>query len=337
MQRRIISFDPVNVTSTDVTPADLVPTGLNEQEVNDTLTLIKEVIQYDSSYIIIDKTKIEAAILAPTTEAINFFTIQELNHLLNQSVYLGFISNLDAGLLVARDDYNLFNTYISLDNYKRLLSYQLSYDPVIKRYTPEISELQDKGLDTYTIDLIKSNFISIIENSNNIGIIKNEVDIYLDNKYRSESFTPNTKIDYIYKFPTDLLRILTNQELVDILNRTKGYLDFLTPSLISTLIILPTSTTSTDLTNLISVNEIKAIVDKEIDLKNSVVNALGYNELQSLFNSIKENFISTDLSGIILDTININSILTLTQAQTIIKDALLFAEANTGTDVLLIQ
>lgn len=336
-KRKIISFNPVDVTSTDITPSDLVPKGLNIQEVNDTLTLIKEVIQYDSGYILIDKVKVENALTNPTDPAIQYFSIQELDHLLDQAVYLGFISNTDAGLLVARDDYNVFNTYISLDNYKLLLSYQLSYNPVIKRYTPEIVELRAKGLDTYSINLIKNNLLGIIQDSNNIGIIHNEIDSYLNDKYKSANFISNTQIDYIYKFPHEFLRILSNIELLDLLDRTKAYLDFLTPVLITNLITLPTSTTSANLFNLISANEIKLIVDKEVDLKFSVINALGFDELNKLFVSIRDSFITNDMKTLIHDELNLSSILTFGEAQSIIQSALDFANSNTDKNILVVQ
>lgn len=334
--KRIISFNPVDVTSTDVTPADLTPNGLNVQEVNDTLTLIKEVIQYDSSYVILDRTKVEAALLDPTTEAINYFTIPEIEKLLDQANYLGFISNADAELIIARNDYSAFNTYITLDNYKLLLGYQLAYDPVVKRYTPEISELRAKGLDSYGINLIKDNLITILQDTNNIGLIHNEVDSYLDNKYKSANFISNTQIDYIYKFPHEFLRILNDVELSGLLDRTKSYLDFLTPEKVTQLKLLPKSTSTEILFNILSANEIKQIIDKEVDLKFSVINALGYNELMVLFNSIRDSFVRDDLKNLVIQSMEESSILTFAQAQNIIHNALAFAEANIDRNILTV-
>lgn len=334
--KRIISFNPVDVTSTDVTPADLLPNGLNVQEVNDTLTLIKEVIQYDSSYVILDRTKVEAALLDPTTEAINYFTIPEIEKLLDQANYLGFISSTDIELIIARNDYAVFNTYITPDNYKLLLGYQLAYDPVVKRYTPEISELRAKGLDSYGINLIKDNLITILQDPNNIGLIHNEVDSYLDNKYRSANFISNTQIDYIYKFPYEFLRILNDDELSGLLDRTKSYLDFLTPAKVTQLKLLPNSTSTEILFNTLSANEIKQIVDKEVDLKFSVINALGYNELMVLFNSIRDSFVRDDLKNLVILSIEESSNLTFAQAQSMIQNALVFAEANTDRNILTV-
>lgn len=284
---KIVSFDPL----INLSKENLNLPGLT---IDDTISLIKQVIEFDSTYIVLDQIRVEEALLNPTDNINNYFNRDEIIELANQAYFLGMLTDSDKLLILDDSNLNILNELLSIDNYKKLLQYQLEYIPVIKRYIPTISELQSNGLDDYTIDLINDEFQAIIGSNSNINIIQNIVNNFLYQKYSSTTFTPTVKIEYIYQYPTDFLKILSNDELISLLDRVRYYLDFLTDELVNTLKTLPNSTTKEQLLNLISVNEIKLIVDKEIDIKNGVINALSFKEVQRMYDDIQNSYELSD-------------------------------------------
>ena len=308
-KKKIVTLDPL----VNIGIGDLNLSGLT---INDTISLIKQVIEFDSTYKILDRVIVEEALLHANNPALDYFSELDIYELMNQSYFLGFITEEQKLLII--ENYLTFNNYITLDNYKKLLQYQLEYIPVIKRYIPTISDLQINGLDDHTIEVIDTEFQSIVGSNNNINIIHTLVDNFLFIKYSSTTFTSTVKIEYVYQYPNDFLKILSTDELSRLLDRVEYYLDFLTPALINTLKTLPNSTSVHDLLALISINEIKEIMDKEVDLKNGVINALSLKEVQRMFDEIQLTYELSD-----------------SHARIIVYGAIQFAELNKSTDYFI--
>ena len=286
--------------------------------------IIREIIHFDAEYVYIDKIKIYNAMndisIVPSMVS-TYFNDSDLIEFIKQSFLLGYIDDSQYSSLL-NNVHNIFN-YIDETKFIKLLQLQLTYVPILKRYIPEIQELQSKGLDEH-IKLIQSiNYETLLASNSNI--IAKEIENYLDIKYDNTDFTSNEKIEYIYSRPLDFLKILTITELKSLINRVRYHLDFLTPSKVETLFSLKDSD---DITKYLTINEIKKIIDKEVDMKNSIIKALSKEEIIIFFEQLKFDFLNQDLTPLILNIINSLISLTNLEAQNIIKNAIIYAENN---------
>lgn len=287
--------------------------------------IIREILYFDSEYVFLDKTKIGQAIIDPTSNPLTIFSSMEVSELIKQANLLGFIDDLAKDL--ALNNLSLFPTFISAEDYNKLLQYQLNYLPIIKRYIPTIPELQENGLDPHVVTLVTDKFLEIISPTNEI-VVTDIVDTYMDKIYMIHTFTPTQKIEYIYEYPRDFLKILTDTELHNLLERVRYYIDFLTPTLVDTIYSL---TDQDNILDHISINEIKEIMDKEVDMKNAIIKAVTLKEITAWMEKLRYEFLSQDLTPIILQIIMDNLTLTELEALAIIKTAIIYAEEHKDT------
>jgi hypothetical protein len=286
--------------------------------------LIKRIIQLDSNFIFIDKVKIIDAINNPVLLDINTkFNKNELTQLIKQSYYLGYINTTERDLCLL--DTTQLSNCITLEEYIKLLNNQLTYETVVERYIPEIAELQTRGLDPHIVEVTTSNFLSILQNNQNeLEVIKIVEDFLLE-KFKISTFLTTVKIESIYKYPTDFLKILSNNDLTDLLARVSPYLEFLTTSKINELNAL---LDDANILDYLTLSEIKSIMDKEVDLKYQIVTAITENDVEAMFNEFRTAFLTMDLNPIIENLINNKTKLTLTQGKTILLNAIGFANKN---------
>lgn len=289
--------------------------------------ITKQVIYFDSEYVIIDRNKIEESLVNITDTPTIYLNPDEMIDLINQAYLLGFITEEQKNQSLTTN--TKFRTFIKTDDYKKLLDYQLTYIPLIKRYIPEIAELQTKGLDTHILSFVNDNFFTLL-NNNEIFVFE-QVETYLNKKYQTDSFISAEKIELIYAHPLDFLKILDTIELASLLDRVKYYLDYLTDSKVNLLKALPDST---NILTYLSINEIKGIIDKEVDLKQSIIKALTLEEINKVFESFKILFVNQDLKPIIFDAVKDMFLLDELTAKTIIKNAIIFAEENKNLNLL---
>jgi hypothetical protein len=285
--------------------------------------LIKRIVQFDSNFVLIDRIKITEALNNPILDNYTIFNNEELKQLINQSYYLGFINSTEKDVCLL--DNTQFPNCISSTEYISLLNYQLTYETVIERYIPEINELQSKGLDPHIVEVTSTNFLNILQsNQNELEVIKIVEDFLLE-KFKISTFLTTVKIESIYKYPTDFLKILTTTDLTELLARVSPYLDFLDSSKITALKSL---NDSADILNYLTLSEIKAIMDKEVDLKYQIVTSITEKDVEAMFAEFRTAFLTMDLNPIIEEIINNKVRLTLNQGKAILLNAISFANEN---------
>jgi hypothetical protein len=290
--------------------------------------ITKKLIYFDSEFTQLDKILIEKCFVNPLDNPNLHLSNNDIHKLIKEAYILGYITieQLNNGIL----NPSIFKSYIAQENYIKLLQYQLTYEPIITRYIPTVKELQDqRGLDSYVYNYVNTQFYSLLEN--NELFVHNQVEQYLNKKYSSDTFLSSEKIQLIYKYPTDFLKILDTNELIGLLERTRYYLTFLTDAKVS---ILTSLSDSANITTYLTINEIKEILDKEVDLKNSIIKALTLEEINKVFESFKILFMNQELAPLVLKVFEDNFLIDEITAKTIIKKAIIFAEENKHLDLL---
>lgn len=157
---------------------------------------------------------------------------------------------------------------------------------------PNLNELITTGIVEHVLSKLGFAIGEIIDPS----IIEVKVEEYLIKVFKNAQFLDSSQIMNIYAYPQNILQILTNNEMIDLLGRVKPYLDFVTSDLISEVVLLPEGSS---ISHLLTNEEIKGIIDKEVDLKNAVIETLSYDEIVMMFNDFKQNLFLNDFSALI--------------------------------------
>lgn len=275
--------------TTDSTLHD--PVTFNNQ--NDLNLIIDKRIQYDREYIILDHDKVKQGITDPDT-LLTIFNDYEINVLIKQAFEMNYISNADYQILL--NDHSQFYTLIEMNDIHELLFKQLSY----KTRVPCISDLEANGLLDAIIKVIQLHPELLVEEN----IVEKYTDNFLKEKLKTNVFVSFEKIELILANQYDTLRILDKKEAIDLLQRVKPYLSFVTDDSISKVKKL-IDNNNPDITSVYLPNEIKMIIDKEIELKNALLKGLTQDTLKTLFDKFKKDLINVDLNTIIDDKIQI--------------------------------
>ena len=275
--------------TTDSTLHD--PVTFNNQ--NDLNLIIDKRIQYDREYIILDHDKVKQGITDPDT-LLTIFNDYEINVLIKQAFEMNYISNADYQILL--NDHSQFYTLIKMNDIHELLFKQLSY----KTRVPCISDLEANGLLDAIIKVIQLHPELLVEEN----IVEKYTNNFLKEKLKTNVFVSFEKIELILANQYDTLRILDKKEAIDLLQRVKPYLSFVTDDSISKVKKL-IDNNNPDIASVYLPNEIKMIIDKEIELKNALLKGLTQDTLKTLFDKFKKDLINVDLNTIIDDKIQI--------------------------------
>jgi len=257
------------------------------------LNLVKDQLKKYNSNInnIMDNTKIDDIIDNPSNimsilgdeDRTNFLNWLRDNELLNTQNYYKIIN-----------DSNSLLDYININNIKDYIKYQEYY----KIRLPKTNELfeNEEFLNRLLLE-IKENSEELIDHEE----INNITETYLNQIFRQKQFLDSLQISQIYSNPQDLLQILTNNEAVLLLERVNPYLDFVTSTKIQEISKLPENSNILDY---FTKEEIKGIIDKEVDLKNAVIQTLSYDEIVLMFNQFKQDLFLNDFSSLIQEAID---------------------------------
>lgn len=167
------------------------------------------------------------------------------------------------------------------EQYLKILQFQLNLPSVI----PTMEELQAAGIVEFIIKTVKEN---------PEGLIKETTIQYYTEKYINELLLRSEFIGYdkaqaIYKDPAFLMNILDKITLQKFFYRLKPYLTFITDDKITQINDwLPSS--YKNITDLFSVSQIRLMVDKELDIKNTILKTLTLDEVTRTFNALAEGF-----------------------------------------------
>jgi len=261
------------------------PVTFNNQ--NDLNLIIDERIKYDREYILLDRDKVNAGIADPD-QLLTIFNDYELKIFFKQSLEFYYID--EPTYLKLINDHILMYDLILMNDIHELLFKQISYRTKIS----SISDLEANGLLDSIIKVIQLNSETLIDKT----LIQTYTEDILTEKLKQDVFISFEKIELILNKQSDILKILTNQEIIDLLNRVKPYLSFVTDVKILDIQNL-IDNNNYDISSVFNANEIKVILDKELELKNLILKAITPDALDLLFNQFKLDLISTDLNPLI--------------------------------------
>jgi len=261
------------------------PVTFNNQ--NDLNLIIDERIKYDREYILLDRDKVNAGITDPD-QLLSIFDNYELEIFFKQALEFYYID--ESTYLKLINDHTLMYDLILMNDIHELLFKQISYRTKI----PSISDLEANGLLDSIIKVIQLHPKILIDKT----LIQTYTEDILTEKLKQDVFISFEKIELILNKQSDILKIVTNQEIIDLLNRVKPYLSFVTDAkILNTQKLIDNN--SADISAVFNANEIKYIIDKELELKNLILKAITPESLTILFNKFKTDLISTDLNPLI--------------------------------------
>jgi len=259
---------------------------------NDLNLIIDERILFDREYILLDREKVETALNNPT-ELLNIFNNLEICIFLEQALQADYISD-DIYENLKLNHSLIFDNMLMNDIHTLLLK-QYTYITKI----PNIKDLENNGL----LDSI----IGVIQENPDILISEPLVCEYTDNHLfellKIHQFISFEKAELVLDNLKDTNYILQDK-LITLLHRIKPYLSFIT----DTKIQYVQTQLDNDINNILeifTVNEIKLIIDKEIELKYYLLKILTPSTIEKMFEKFKDELLTINLIKMVDDQFKI--------------------------------
>ena len=261
-------------------------TFYNQNSIN---LIIDDRLKYDREYIILNQEHVKSGIDDPAN-LLNIFTDYEFQIFFKQSLEMNYIDNLKYDNLLL--DKTKIYDYILMNEIQQLLLKNYLY----RMQVPDIIDLERNGLLDSIIKVIHNNPELIIDNKT----VTTYTDNYLWELMQIHRFISFQKAELILDSPKDMIHILTYNEMLDILHRLKPYIDFLGDDDIASVQLL-LDNGSNSITQVFSVNEIKILIDKEIELKYLILRALTPDKIQEMFEKFKTDLINIQIDQMVID------------------------------------
>lgn len=205
------------------------------------------------------------------------FMPEENDTLLEQAKELELISE-DKYEDLKDVSYSLFSEIP--EGYKKLLNIQLKLPHSI----PTEEELQLAGIQAIILETVRTNPEAVVDEA----LIQQYTEAHIDHILLTSDFIGWSATSKIIRNPYNIFDILNKATIVSLLNRVRGYLPFVTEEKINT--ISAWYPGEYDIGSLFTEDQIRMVVDKELDIKNLVLKALSFEEVQNLFNRLSEEF-----------------------------------------------
>ena len=263
-------------------------TFYNENSLN---LIVDERIGFDREYIILDKTKVQAGIADPD-QLLSIFNTYELEQFILQALHADYITELEYNTLIA-DNTQLYSIML-MNNIHTLLYNQITYITKI----PSITDLENNGLLDSIIRVIQQNPALLIDQP----LVGQYTDEHLITILEESHFISFNNAELILSNPNDILNIL-GQDTIVLFERVKPYLSYLTDAKI--LLTQEAIDSQQELNGIFSANEIKIIIDKELELKYYVLKALTPDAIQTMFDSFKQDIIDIQVEILVETHFNI--------------------------------
>ena len=251
-----------------------------EEDANPLDNIIRKEVTNFLEFRRISKTKIKEAknLITLGQNPYNNFTGDENLILLNQALALEYI-NQEAYIILLENPVNLYNRFPKA--YKELLDFQEALPTNI----PTIEELRLAGAVTFILDTVRENPESVIDED----LIEEYTNKYIDTVLLTSEFIGYTKATQIYANPNQTLLILTKTEFRNWARRVGLYLKFVTEEKIQAIEDLIPSQFLT-IVDYFTPEQLRLMIDKEIDIKNMILKAITIKDLQVEFNKLAEEF-----------------------------------------------
>ena len=228
----------------------------------------------------ISKSKIKEAknLITQGQNPYTIFTGDESLILLNQALALEHINN-ETYISLLQNPTNLYNEYPTI--YRDLLDFQ----ELLPSNIPTIEELRLAGAIEFILNTVRENPESVIDEE----LIKEYTNNYIDNVLLTSEFIGYTKATKVYANPQQTLLILTKTEFRNWARRVGLYLKFVTEEKIQKIETLIPSQYLT-IVDYFTPEQLRLMIDKEIDIKNLILKAMSIKDLQVEFNILAEQF-----------------------------------------------
>ena len=228
----------------------------------------------------ISKSKIKEAknLITQGQNPYTIFTGDESLILLNQALALEHINN-ETYISLLQNPTNLYNEYPTI--YRDLLDFQ----ELLPSNIPTIEELRLAGAIEFILNTVRENPESVIDED----LIKEYTDNYIDSVLLTSEFIGYTKATKVYANPQQTLLILTKTEFRNWARRVGLYLKFVTEEKIQKIEALIPSQYLT-IVDYFTPEQLRLMIDKEIDIKNLILKAMTIKDLQVEFNKLAEQF-----------------------------------------------
>ena len=228
----------------------------------------------------ISKSKIKEAknLITQGQNPYTVFTGDENLILLNQALTLEHINN-EIYISLLQNPTNLYNQYPTV--YRDLLDFQ----ELLPSNIPTIEELRLAGAIEFILNTVRENPESVIDEE----LIKEYTNNYIDNVLLTSEFIGYTKATKVYANPQQTLLILTKTEFRNWARRVGLYLKFVTEEKIQKIEALIPSQYLT-IVDYFTPEQLRLMIDKEIDIKNLILKAMTIKDLQVEFNKLAEQF-----------------------------------------------
>ena len=141
------------------------------------------------------------------------------------------------------------------------------------------------GAIEFILNTVRENPESVIDED----LIKEYTDNYIDNVLLTSDFIGYTKATQVYANPQQTLLILTKTEFRNWARRVGLYLKFVTEEKIQKIETLIPSQYLT-IVDYFTPEQLRLMIDKEIDIKNLILKAMTIKDLQVEFNKLAEQF-----------------------------------------------
>lgn len=251
-----------------------------ENDGNPLDNIIKDEIIQLLNYRKISKYKIQDALdrisrgLDPYTE----FNSDENLIMLFQAKELEFILTQDYNLLLT-NPVQLYHSFPQV--YKDVLNFQLN----LPNNIPTIEELKIAGIIPFIIETVKANPEAVIDEN----LVQYYTEHYIDTVLLSSEFIGYSKASKILADPDYILSILEKSEFINLFNRVSSYLPFITQEKIDDVMkLLPSQ--ARKITNIFTTEQIRLVIDKELDIKNIIMKSMSTGEVTNLFNKLSATF-----------------------------------------------
>ena len=228
----------------------------------------------------ISKTKIKNAKNAIAEGQDPVFTSEEYIIILNQAKKLELISEQEYLYFIQVPENFRFDRP---SKFREILDFQEKLPNSI----PTIEELKLAGAVDFIITTVKENPEAVLDEN----LIKYYTEQHLDNILLTSEFIGYTQASRIYANPQMILAILERNEFQTFIRRVGLYLHFITEEKIKLALTLIPSNYS-NIINIFSAEQIRLMVDKELDIKNLILKALTLTDVQLVFKELVEKFVA---------------------------------------------
>lgn len=212
------------------------------------------------------------------------FSADENLILLQQAKDLEYITPNDYNQLLISPS-ALYDSFPQV--YSRLLNFQLDLPNSI----PTLEELQIAGIVNFILTTVRANPEAVIDED----LVKYYTEHYIDTVLLTSEFIGYNKAGKILADPEYVLAILEKAEFLNLFNRVMSYLPFITNDKIDkALTLLPSE--QTKITDIFTKEQIRLVIDKELDIKNIILKSLSLDEVTKLFNKLSSDF-KVDFTG----------------------------------------